>query len=456
MTYASNKAFFDSMIQGGFDITKKEIIVSNQKYYLCYINSLIDNNQILEVVKGLYQGKTLMDLFALYAGASTVCIKRQNAITSILSGQCLLLENDNMYLIEVRNYPNQSSNEAKNEQSIRGSHDSFVENIILNVGLLRRRIRDTNLRICLHQEGSLCKTDIAYLYIENLVDKTILNNFKKRLLKLESVEVIYERTLCDALYGKTWNPYPSVRYCERPDICAIHLLQGYIVILVDNSFTAIILPTSFFELTKQIEEYTQTSLVAVFIRVVRLLAVFLSIYMLPIWLLIQTINNSTIFNIPILEMGNKSYILFQVIFIEFLIEWIRLSFIHTPQTISGVMGFLFVFILGESAIELQFYTEMILVLVVLSNICNFVTPNYELSLANKLSRIFLSILTITCGLNGFSIGLLIHFIILIYTRNEANGYLYPIIPFDLREIKRLILGTPIHFHSNLKRQTRKK
>lgn len=445
MSFNTNKDFFKNKISGGFDISYREINVSNQEYFLCFLNSLSNSQQMGELVKGLYQGMPLLHVFAMYCASSVKCTSYDQAITSILSGQCLLLNEEEMYLIEVRNYPNQPSNEASNEQSIRGSHDSFVENIILNVGLLRRRLRDPNLRVKLHQEGSKSRTDIAYLYIDGIVDQELLSDFEKRLKKLNSVEVIYERTLCDALYGKSWNPYPSVRYCERPDICSIHLLQGYIIVLVDNSFTALILPTTFFELTKQIEEYTQTSLVALFIRVVRLLAIVLSIYLLPFWILIEMMKEPTIFNLPILDIGKPAYLLFQILFVELLVEWIRLSFIHTPKAISGVMGFLFIFLLGESAIKLNLYTEVILVLVVLCNICNFVTPNYELSLANKCFRFLFVITTALWGLSGFSIALVIHFCTLMYTRNEHQGYLYPLIPFDFKEVKRLLLGSPIRY-----------
>lgn len=446
MKYKKNKAFFEKNLNGGFDISKREIILPNHTYYICFINSLSDAKQLLELVKGLYQGKGLMDVFAMYCASSVLCEDKNQALNAVLSGQCILLHEDEMYLIEVRSYPNQISNEASNEQSIRGSHDSFVENIILNVGLIRRRIRDPKLKIRLHQEGDRSKNDIAYLYIEDLVDKHILNDFKNRLNNLKSVEVMYERTLCDALYGKSLNPYPRVRFCERPDICAIHLLQGYLVVLVDNCFTAIILPTTFFELTKQIEEYTQVSIIAIFIRLVRLLAIFLSVYLLPIWITIQSLHNSTMLNIPILEIKNTAFFIFQIITIEMIIEWIRLSYIHTPQSISGIMGFLFVFLLGESAIKINVYTEVILVLVVLCNVCNFVTPNYELSLANKLFRVFISVLCCLWNITGFAIGIFIHFCTLIYTKNNSSGYLYPFIPFDYKEIKRLLIGTPIHYH----------
>lgn len=443
MIFQQRKDHIKQTIKGAFDITYRDIEVKNKHYFICFLNSLTDSKLMNELIKGLYMGEADLQMLAMYPAPIVKSDDLEQAITFLLSGQCVLLYKDDMYLIEVRNYPNQTSNEASNEQSIRGSHDSFVENIILNVGLIRRRIRDPRLRICLHQEGIKSKTDIAYIYMEDIIDPMLLEDFKYRLQHMKTTEVIYERTLCDALYGKSLNPYPAIRYCERPDICSIHLLQGYLVVLVDNSFTALILPTTFFEMTKQIEEYTQTSSVAFLIRIIRLLAIALSLYILPFWILIQYLQVPTLLNIPVVEPVKPFLLTFQILFVEMLIEWIRLSFIHTPKSISGVLGFLFIFLLGESAIKLNLYTEIVLVLVVLCNICNFVTPNYELSLANKCFRLFLSLSTIFFGLTGFSVSILIHFLVLLYTKTIHFSYLYPIIPFDRKELKRLLLGAPI-------------
>lgn len=451
MNYQENKQYIEEHINGGFDISKREVTFEDKVCYLCFLNSLSDSKLMNELIKGLYHSTSTINHIQMFPGSVNECKDYQQAITSVLSGQCLLLFEDKMYLIEVRSYPNQPSNEASNEQSIRGSHDSFVENIILNVGLLRRRIRDPKLKVKLHQEGNASKTDIAYLYVEDLVDTTILTDFEKRLAEMKTTEIVYERGLSDALFGKSYNPYPTVRYSERPDICAIHLLQGYLVVLVDNSFTALIIPTTFFEMTKQIEEYTQTSTIALIIRIIRLLAIFFSIYLMPVWILCQVTNNITAFSIPLLDDIPASALVFQVLLVEILVEWIRLSFIHTPQAISGVMGFLFIFLLGESAVKLNLYTEAILVMVVLCNVCNFVTPNYELSLANKFFRIFITVLTIFWGLFGFSLGILIHFCVLLYTKCVHFSYLYPMIPFDYQEMKRLLLGAPIKIKKDLKK-----
>lgn len=158
----------------------------------------------------------------------------------------MLCENsDAYYIIETRQYPSRTTAEPEVERSVRGSHDGFVENFLLNVGLVRRRVRDPKLKCILRQGGKKTHCDIAYMYIEDLVDVDVLDDFTSRLCLLDDAEILNERNLVEELYGKTLNPYPHVRYSERPDVCATHLLQGYLLVFVDNSPSIIILPTTF-------------------------------------------------------------------------------------------------------------------------------------------------------------------------------------------------------------------
>ncbi len=173
------------------------------------------------------------------------------------------------------------------------------------------------------------------------------------------------------------------------------------------------------------------------IRSIRLLAIFISLYLLPIWLLF---DNGFSWDLTF-ELEVWGSLFFQVLVIELLIEWVRLSYIHTPNSLTGIMAFLVIFLLGDSAIEFNLYSKVILLVVVLCNVCNFVTPNYELSLANKMSRIFFSVCTICLGWLGFVVSIVLHFILLARMKSLNTHYLYPILPFNLQECKRLIVGT---------------
>lgn len=434
-----------AQLSTSFDIAKRHIQINGRNAHLIFLSSLSDSQLVASLVEGLVVTASNEVETTFYPGAVDKVKEEQKAITNMLSGQCLvLLEGSDLYFcIETRRYPSRTTAEPSVEKSIRGAHDGFVENIILNVGLIRRRIRDPKLCIVMNREGIKTRTDVAYAYIEEKVDPDVLKDFEHRMTQLEEIEILSERNLIEQLYGKTWNPYPHVRYSERPDICAIHLLQGYLVVLTDNSPTAVVLPTTFFEQTKQIEEYTQTTLVATFTRLIRLIGIVFSIYLLPLWIGLVIDGNATMLKLPLQDVHVYTFG-FQIILADIVVEWIRQSLIHTPTILSSIMSFVAVFLLGDMAIGLGAYTEEILIMVALSNIGNLLTPSYELSLANKVFRIAIGVLALVFGSIGFLLGVFLHLLVLLSTKTIKFPYLYPLIPFSYKEAKRILFGEPIN------------
>lgn len=431
-------------LSSSFDIVKRHLQINGHDAILIFLSSLSDSQLISNLVEGLTITATNDVELTFYPGSVDKESDQKKAIINMLSGQCLVLldVSNTYYCIETRHYPARSTAEPNVEKSVRGAHDGFVENVILNVGLIRRRIRDPKLCVIMHKEGVKTRTDVAYLYIEHLADHDVLKDFEQRMQQLQETEILSERNLVEQLYGKTLNPYPHVRYTERPDICAIHLLQGYVVAIVDNAPTAIILPTTFFEQTKQIEEYTQTTIVAAFTRILRLIGIGFSLYLLPLWIALIIDQNPTMLHLPMQKVQLFTFG-FQIILADIVVEWIRQSLIHTPTILSSIMSFVAVFLLGDMAIELGAYTKEILIMVALVNIGNLLTPSYELSLANKVFRIGIGTLALFFGEVGFCIGVLLHIIVLMSTRTIKFPYLYPLIPFSYKECYRILFGSPI-------------
>ena len=436
-----------AQLASSFDVVYRSITIEGKHAYLIFLSSLSDPSLLSDLVEGFVITASNGLTITFYPGAVTTVYKQQEALVNMLSGQCLVLleESEAYYCIETRSYPSRQNGEPSVEKSVRGAHDGFVENIIFNVGLVRRRIRDPQLCVKIAKKGIKTKTDIAYMYLEKLVDVDVLEDFEHRLQDMRECEIINERNLCEALYGKTWNPYPHVRYSERPDICAIHLLQGYVIVLCDNSPSAMILPTTFFEQTKQMEEYTQTTLVALFTRMLRLIGIAFSLYLLPLWIALVVDRNPTMLQLPMHDIRLYEFG-FQIIFADVVVEWLRQSLIHTPTVLSGIMSFVAVFVLGDMAVELGAYTKEILIMIALCNIGNLLTPSYELSLANKLFRILIGLCALCFGTSGFCFAVLVHISVLLSTKTIKYPYLYPFIPFSWKEFKRIWLGEPIHIH----------
>lgn len=287
-------------LSASFDVSFSSFELHGRTISMIFLSSLSTQQAINSLIQGFTQSPKT-DPLTFFNGSVTALKDEQAAITMILSGQCVvLLDHDEAYYsVETRGYPTRSVHAPENEKSIRGSNDAFIENLIQNVGLIRRRIRDDRLVVELDKEGKLTKTDLAVVYMRGIVDQDVLDDFKHRLAMNEQVEIYNDRNLVEALYGKTLNPYPHVRYTERPDLCALHLLQGSLVILVDTIPSAILLPTTFFEQIQQAEEYTQTPLLAFCTRLSRYIGIFLSIYLMPLWIALRVSENPTMLNLPV-------------------------------------------------------------------------------------------------------------------------------------------------------------
>ena len=427
-----------SRLNDSFDIIERKISHQNQQAYVFFLSSLSDNQLLEHLCEGLTLSIWQNKHFAIFPCAIEICDDVTQAISALFSGQCIVLIENVIYLVETRSYPSRSNAEPINEQSIRGAHDGFVENIILNVGLLRRRIRDPRLMIQIKKIGSLSRCDVVYAYLEGKVKPSILQDFESRLAINEHIDCINAHDFVALMYCKTLNPYPCVRYSERPDICALHLMQGYLIVMLDNSPYAIIMPTTFIEQMSQMEEYTQTLCTANFTRCIRFLGVLFSLYLLPLWCALLIDRNPTMLKLPMLEIKLYTFA-FQVLFADIVIEWLRQALIHTPNILSGIMSLIAVFVLGEMAIEQGAYTQEVLIMIALVNIGNALTPGYELSMANKITRILLVIASLFAGQIGFLIGVLLHIYILLHAGLNIP-YLYPLLPFSFHECLRILKG----------------
>ena len=205
---------------------------------------------------------------------------------ALLGGNSALFDGETTYLMDTKNYPNRSIEEPETEKSVRGAKDGFNESILNNTGLIRRRIKTPELCFHLTTMGTQNPIDIAVAYLEDKVNNDVLNQLLQRISQVQSQEFIMsDRAIEEVLLQQGYNPFPLVRYSERPDIVATHIQHGYIAILCDTSSSVVMLPTTLFEILEHVEEHRQTPLIGTFIRLIRMAAVFLSIYLVPIFAL---------------------------------------------------------------------------------------------------------------------------------------------------------------------------
>ena len=399
------------MNNNSFDINVRTLDFHNRKIEINYVSSLCSDELIAYLVEGITnaKGKTLKDCL------NNGDVKEETNTTkyeyAMLTGCAIVkdLEKQKVYVLDTRHFPSRSIDEPDTEKSVRGSKDGFNENLLNCAGLIRRRIRTLDLVMEKVTVGKTNKLDICLCYLQSKIDKTMLKSIKERLQEIKNEDLIMtDRALEELIFDQDYNPFPLVRYSERPDVVSTHIHHGYLAIICDTSSSVMMLPTTLF----------------------RFSSVFLSIYLVPLWMLIK-------------NQGNVSFkTLFSIVLVELAVELLRIATIHTPDSISNTMGMIAAILLGEFAIELGFFSGEILLFVSIGNVCGFATPNYELSLTNKYVKIFMILCSGLFGWLGFIAYQVILYMYLISLKPFGFSYLYPLIPFNGKDLLQFIIREP--------------
>ncbi len=370
--------------------------------------------------------------------------------TSVLSGGAALFidgQNEGI-LLDVREYPVRGPQEPDLEKVTRGARDGLVETIIFNTTLIRRRIRDPELIFELKTVGSQSKTDVAVGYIDNVVDHKLLDELKRKLDEIDiNALVMAEKTLEELLIKKKWyNPLPQVRFTERPDVVAAHLLEGHIAIIVDTSPSVMLLPVTIFHFTQHAEDYYQNPLVGTYLRWIRFFAMFLAFIISPLWLLL--VYNQSALPSWLAFIGPKKIghipLFIQFILLEFGLDFLRTASIHTPNTLSTSLGIIGGLILSELAVKVGWFVPETILYMAIAGIGTFSSPSIEFGMAIRIFRLFLIISTGLFKTIGFFVGLIIVLAIICTTKAFGNqSYLWPLIPFDKKAFGNMFLRRPI-------------
>ncbi|WP_413380311.1 spore germination protein [Alkalihalobacillus sp. 1P02AB] len=454
-SYDENVAYLEKRLglDQTFDVGVRELVILDKKIGIYYVTGLTDNLYIIEILKELMElgarNRKTTEVFATIKNHLThVQVEEtnsvNNAITQMLSGLIFIIVEgyDEAFIIDVRSYPGRGPEEPDTERVVRGARDGFTENIIINTALVRRRIRDERLRHEITKVGVRSKTDICISYIEGIADPDLVNILKKELDAIEIDGItMSDKVIEEYIVRQGYDPFPLVRYTERPDVAATHLLEGHVLIMVDTSPSVIITPTTFFHHIQHAEEYRQAPAVGTFLRWTRTLGIFASLFIIPFWLLL--VINPTLLPPGLDFIGpeetNNIPILLQILFAEFGIELLRMAAVHTPSPLATALGLVAALLIGEMAIEVGYFTTEVILYVALGAIGMFATPSHELGVALRIVRILLVLAVGFFKVPGFVIGTLILILCLTAIKPLNKPYFWPFIPFDPPALWQLVI-----------------
>lgn len=445
-----------------YDVSFRELIILERNVQLYFVNGLIDDMTVVHILRQLIEANDnekandkVYDIIKNRIVNSQVeQVNKIDEVTDqLLSGLIVIFvdgERD-AFIVDVRKYPGRQPEEPDTERVIRGSRDGFTENVIENTGLIRRRIRDKRLRNEMLRVGRRSKTDICVSYLNDVADDSYIQMIKEKIQDIDIDNLVMaDKALTELFVEYSWNPFPVVRYTERPDVAGHHILSGYIILIVDTSPSVIILPTTFFDHLEHAEEYRQTPTVGTFTRWVRILAVFAALFLLPLWLLFvldPSLLPKAISFIGPKEQGNVS-ITIQIILAVVGVEFLRMAAVHTPTPLATALGLIAAVLIGDIAIDVGLFSPEVILYVAISTVGSYVTPSYELSVANKIVSLFLILMTVFFGVNGFVIGFTIVILFWVNLKALDTPYFWPLIPFNLPALMRFILRIPAPFIHN--------
>ncbi len=433
-----------------FDIIERDLELNGKDAVMFYIDGFVKDDTMEHIMEFFYIN-TREEIVSDARTFASHCVPYVEVdvmgdldmiVRGVLSGiSCIMIDGfTECIMLDMRTYPQRATSQPQDDKVLRGSKDGFVETLIFNCALIRRRIRDPKFTTTVLNAGTSSQTDIVMCYMENKVDKTLLNTLKKKIQSLD-IEALSmnQQSLIEALYPQKWyNPFPKVKYTERPDVAAAVCLKGSIVILVDNSPSALLLPTSIFEVLEEADDYYFPPITGTYIRIARYLITLVSVLLTPLWLL--AVQNPNLvpeflkFVIPQQTDYNIS-IFWQLIIIEIGIDGLRLAALNTPDSLSTSLSIIGALAFSEFAIDTGWFSMEVILYMAFVTIATYSQPSYELGYSLKFMRVILLILTRLFNIWGFTLGIVLN-LVLLFTNKTLSGksYMYPLFPLHPREL----------------------
>lgn len=431
-SFEENIAYIEQVlpIENSFDILRRNMEIGGKKAVFYFINGFAKDDTMTKLMESLSKikesdmpesGTQFSRKYIPYAEVD-VLGRFDSVFRNVLSGVTILFVESYQvcFAIDCRTYPARNVDEPSKDKSIRGSRDGFVETIVFNTALIRRRIRDPHLIIEMTEAGQVTRTDIAICYMIDRVDQKMLKYMKKEIQQLKIDDLrMNQQSLANALYKRRWfNPFPKFKYTERPDTAAACLLEGKIVILVDNSPSAMVLPTSIFDMIEEANDYYFPEITAIYLKTARALITFATIFLTPVYLLfmqnLQWVPEMFTFSI-VRETINVPLIL-QYIILEVAIDGMRLAALNTPNALSTSLSVIAGLVMGEFAVSSGWFNSEVMLGMAIVAVSNYTQPNFELGYALKFMRLLLLILTSLFNLAGFVLGCIIIVCAIIFNR----------------------------------------
>ncbi|MCK9217981.1 MAG: spore germination protein [Firmicutes bacterium] len=451
------------------DVIYKDFAIGknqNLKFTIIYIDGMSDNEILLNgILRPLMlhsreippevpkSGDKLYDLVrygTIIASEMDETTDINKAILSILIGDTVLFIDgiDKIIIIGTKGWPTRSVEEPSTETVIRGPRDGFVETIRMNTALVRRRIRDPRLKLKQMQIGRRSQTDIGIFYIEDIVKQELLDEVIRRMETIDIDAVLDSGYIEQLIEDNPYSPFPQIIATERPDEVAGELYEGRVVVLVDNSPFALIIPTTLNSLYQSPEDYYDRWIIATILRFIRIFSSFLALILPSLYVVFTSFHTGVlptklVLSIAASREGVPFPAVIEAFIMEFTLELLREAGLRLPAAIGNTISIVGGLIIGEAAVRAGIVSPIKVIIVALTAIASFANPSYNVSVGFRLLRFALIAASGMLGLYGLMLGLILIIVHLIKLKSFDIPYFSPLAAFIPSEFKDTLYRAPL-------------
>lgn len=451
-----NIEYLKNLLKDNSDIVYREFSVDNTKALLMYVDGMGDkillDNFVLE---SLMLSRKEFDIQDIKDKILTVSDLREvkkldEAVNAVLAGDTLMLVHgmDICYVIATRLWPARGVSEPSRETVLRGGRDGFTETIRFNTALVRRRIRDTRLKMIPKTIGIRSKSDVIVMYIDDIANNKIVEEVLRRLEGIEIDAILDSGYIEQLIEDNRWSPFPQIQSTERPDVVSSALYEGRVAILVDNSPFALIVPTILPNLFQSPDDYYQRWIYGSTLRIIRLISIILSLLLPAMYVAVTSFHPAIIptklaYFIAASREGVPFPAFVEAIIMEVSLALLMESIARLPRPIGATIGIVGGLIIGQAAVSAGIVSPIMIIIVSITAITSFTTPNYEVTSAFRLIRFLLIVAAAIMGLYGIMLCLIIVLVHIIRLKSFGIPYLSPLVNFNKGDFKDMLIRAPL-------------
>lgn len=439
------------------DIIFRKVKVKKTELLLVYNVTLTNSNNINEfILEKLTTLKKKLTRKNIYDHLENVIPEnviqevkdKDDLYTRIGSGFTIIIpEKGKPFAIETRIDLSRGITEPLTEQSISGPKDAFTENYQTNLGLVRKRIKTNNLVVEEETIGKESRTKVALLYMDNIIEKELLEEVRKRLEKI-NIDGILDSTYIKEILEKGQSTFPTIITTERPDTATIHLLEGRICIIAEHSPYVLIIPTFFSDLFHASEDNYQNSMNVTFTRIIRYVAFFLAILLPAFHVAITTYDHEAIpvkllINFSSQREGVPFPIIVEAIGLTLVFELLRESDIRMPHLSGTAISILGAIVLGDAAVAAGIVSPIMVIIIAISSIASLMFSNIGMVNAIRFWRILFMVFAALAGITGIVFASFLLIGHLSSLKTVSKPYLYPFAPFNKEFFKQVLIKSSI-------------